>query len=145
MPELISEQALVNELNHFRYILTSYDFSEIGNVIFFDIESLNCYLKTHEDNPFERQYREIEEVLSKLSPYLPSSIGQDTMEVLSDILDASYCNMDLLKEHLLFNIKLDFIERVKSIQTENEWLELISLCKQIRTEQLAKLENEVHV
>lgn len=145
MPEIISEKALVEELNHFRYILTNYDFSEISNVIFFDIESLNCYLKMYEDNPFERQYKDIETILDRISAYLPSNISNDTIEVLTDILDSSYCNMDLLKDHLLFNVKLDFIERVKNIQTEEEWQMLLVACDQLRLEQLAKLQVEVNV
>lgn len=145
MQEIISEQALTKELNHFRFILTSYDFTEISNVIFFDIESLNCYLKMYEDNPFERQYRELEIILDKISAYLPSNISNDTIEVLNEILDSSYCNMDLLKDHLLFNVKLDFIERVKDIQTEEEWKKLLVTCNQLRLEQLAKLEYEVKV
>lgn len=145
MLEIISEQTLMDELNQFRCILTSYDFSEISNVIFFDVESLNCYLKMYEDNPFERQYREIENILDRISAYLPSNISSDTLEVLTEIFDSSYCNMDLLKDHLLFNVKLDFIESVKAIKTEEEWQTLLVTCNQLRLEQLVKSNREVNV
>ncbi len=145
MPEIISEEALIIELNHFRSILSDYDFTEISNVIFFDVESLNCYLKMYMDNPFERQYKELEIILDRISAYLPSTLSNDTMDILSDILDDSYCNMDLLRNHLLFNVKLDFIERVKDIKTEEEWQGLLAACNQLRLEQLTKLEYEVKV
>ncbi|MBC7959185.1 MAG: hypothetical protein H7X94_04885 [Vallitaleaceae bacterium] len=143
MPEIISEQTLMDELNHFRAILTHYDFAEISNVIFFDVESLNCYLKTYADNPFERQYRDIERILNKISPYLPSNISSDTIDALSEILDSSFCNMELLKDHFLFNVKLDFIERVKSIQTESEWQKLLTLCNDLRINQISKQEQTI--
>lgn len=134
MSEIISEEILIDELNHFRYILTNYDFSEISNIVFFDLESLNYYLRTHEDNPIERQYNEIEMALDKLSPYLPSNITNDTIDVLSELLSTECYNTTLLKEHLIFNIKLDFIERVKSIHSEEEWNKLVFICKRLRQE-----------
>ncbi|PKM94080.1 MAG: hypothetical protein CVU84_11510 [Firmicutes bacterium HGW-Firmicutes-1] len=134
MSEIMSEEVLIDELNHFRFVLTNYDFSEISNIVFFDMESLNYYLSTHEDNPIERQYQEIEIALNKLSPYLPSNISSDTIDVLSELLNTEYYNTTLLKEHLIFNIKLDFIERVKSIDSEEEWQKLLIICKRLRQE-----------
>lgn len=134
MPEIISEEILIDELNHFRYILTNYDFSEVSNIIFYNIESLNHYLKTYKNNPFERQYQEIEASLNKLSPYLPIGISGETIEIIAEVFDSQTNFPYSLKEDLLFSLKLDFIERVKNIKTEDEWLNLLSTCKKLRYE-----------
>lgn len=136
MTEVISEEVLVNELNHFRDILNNYDYQEVSNVIFFDIDSLDYYMKTHKDNPFERQYREIESAFNLLSPYLPSSMTSETIEILLDIMKSQNVHSEIAKENVLFNMKLDFIEQVKNIQSEDEWSRLIGVCKKLRLEKL---------
>lgn len=132
MPDVISEELLVDELNHFRYILTNYDFSEVSNIIFYNIESLSLYLENYKDNPFERQYQEIETSLNKLSPYLPVGISKETINSIFEIFDSKPYFAYILKEDLLFNLKLNFIEKVKNIKTEEEWLSLINICKKLR-------------
>lgn len=134
MSKPISKESLIGELNHFRDVLNNYDFSEISNIVFFDLNSLNHYLKNNEDNPFDRQYREIEHSLSILEPYLPCSLSGEMIEVLMDLLGCYEEDSDLLKEHFVFNIKMDFIEQVKGIENEGEWQYLLQLCEDLRYE-----------
>lgn len=138
MTDIISEEVLVDELNHFRNILNHYDYQEVSNVIFFDIDSLDYYMQTHKDNPFERQYREIESAFNMLSPYLPSSMTGETIDMILEIMNHQNIHSEIIKENLLFNLKLDFIERVKSIQSEDEWYRLIMICKKLRMEKLTE-------
>jgi hypothetical protein len=142
MTEIISEEVLVDELNHFRDILNHYDYEEVSNVIFFDIDSLNYYMQTHKDNPFERQYKEIETAFDLLSPYLPSSITEETIQMILEIMNRQDVESELVKENLLFNLKLEFIERVKGIQSEDEWNLLIAICKKLRNEKLFEVSQE---
>jgi len=142
MTEIISEEVLVDELNHFRDILNHYDYEEVSNVIFFDIDSLNYYMQTHKDNPFERQYKEIETAFDLLSPYLPSSITEETIQMILEIMNRQDVESELVKENLLFNLKLEFIERVKGIQSEDEWNLLIAICKKLRNEKLLEVSHE---
>lgn len=136
MCDILSEERLINELNHFRYILTNYDFSEISNLIFFDIKSLNLYLLNNKDNPFERQYLEIETSLNKLSPYIPVDLSNDVLDTIIEIFSFNSNASEILKENLLFNLKFDFIEHVKNIRTEDEWLNLLNTCKKLRFEKM---------
>lgn len=136
--EIISKEALVDELNKFRDILINYDFSEISNIVFFDVQSLNIYLKTHDGNPFERQYEEIEKILNKIISYLPTTISNDTIELLTEILDSKYQNKEVVRENILFNIKMDFIDRVRAINSNDEWNKLLLVCEKIRAEKEAQ-------
>ncbi|MCT4542072.1 MAG: hypothetical protein N4A63_00875 [Vallitalea sp.] len=133
MTNIISEVELENKLNEFRDILINYDYSEIDNIIFFDINSLNYYIENNKENPFEKQYDAIEKILNSIYIYLPCSISDDTINVISKILNVKYGDETLVKQNLLFNIKLEFIEMVKNISSEEEWQNLVLLCKKIRT------------
>jgi hypothetical protein len=132
MTDIISESQLEIKLNEFRDVLINYDYSEIENVIFFDINSLNYYIENNRGNPFEKQYDAIEDILNSIYLYLPCSLSDDTIDVISEILDVKYGDEALVKQNLLFNIKLEFIDMVKNISTEDEWKRLVQLCKKIR-------------
>lgn len=139
MNRMISEEYLVKELEHLRDVLLNYDFSEVENIIFFDANSLNCFIKSCKNNPFERQYLEIEGILDKILPYLPSSISMDSIEILNVLFDQKNMNNEILREHILMNMKMDFIDYLKGIETEREWLELIDRCKKIRLDKMNAL------
>ncbi|GMQ62318.1 hypothetical protein [Vallitalea maricola] len=144
MTDIISETELEIKLNEFRDVLINYDYSEIENVIFFDINSLNYYIENNEGNPFEKQYDAIEKILNSIYLYLPCSLSDDTINVISDILNVKYGDETIVKQNVLFNIKLEFIDMVKNISTEEEWKKLVQLCKKIRNtkEKLERNEKE---
>ncbi|QUI21756.1 hypothetical protein HZI73_05370 [Vallitalea pronyensis] len=133
MTDIISEIELENKLNQFRDVLINYDYSDIDNVIFFDIQSLNHYIEHYKGNPFEKQYDAIEKILDSIYSYLPGSLPDDTINVISKILNVKYGDETIVKQNVLFNIKLEFIEMVKNISTEAEWRQLVALCKKIRS------------
>ena len=135
---IISEKKLIQELEHFRDILLNYDFSEVDNLIFFDIQSLDIYLQTYEDNPFERQYKDLETSLNILIPYLPIRISNDTIEMITKFLNYKNQDEEIIKKNIVFNLKMDFIDRVKNIKTEDEWKSLILQCSEIRKEKKSK-------
>lgn len=131
MGKIISEQKLIKKLNQFRDILLNYDFSEVKNIVFFDVNSLQCYLKTFKNNPFERQYCELDALMNEMLPYLPSALPLDVLQAINDAM--GYTD-DAFKEQVLMNMKLDFIERVKEINSEHEWQQLVDFCVQLRRE-----------
>lgn len=132
MSELISEETLVSELNKFRDVLLHYDYSDVKNVIFFNVKSLNAYIRTYRDNPFEKQYQDLEAIFNKIIPYIPSNIPEEAINTITHILDPDYENKEAIKRNILFNIKMDFIETVKNVSSESQWQELLNLCKDIR-------------
>ncbi|MCT4685883.1 hypothetical protein [Vallitalea sp.] len=144
MTDIISETELEIKLNEFRDVLINYDYSEIENVIFFDINSLNYYIENNEGNPFEKQYDAIEKILNSIYLYLPCSLSDDTINVISEILNVKYGDEAIVKQNVLFNIKLEFIDMVKNISSEEEWNKLVQLCKKIRNtkEKLERNEKE---
>lgn len=133
MTDIISEIELEHKLNQFRDVLINYDYSDIDNVIFFDIQSLNHYIEHYKGNPFEKQYDAIEKILDSIYSYLPGSLPDDTINVISKILNVKYGDETIVKQNVLFNIKLEFIEMVKNISTDAEWRQLVALCKKIRS------------
>ncbi len=132
MREIISESDLIYQLEQFRHILFYYDYSEVNNIVFFDVQSLNCYLESHKDNPFERQYQALETILDIILPYLPNNLTDQAMDTIVHFLDRESGNEVAIKENIVKNIKLEFIQIVKSLRTENEWHYLINICKKIR-------------
>ena len=132
MTDIISESELEIKLNEFRDVLLNYDYSDIENIIFFDVNSLNYYIENNKDNPFEKQYDAIEKILDTIYQYLPCSLSDDTINVISEIMNVKYQDEKLIKQNILFNVKLEFIEMVKNISTEDEWNRLVLICKRIR-------------
>lgn len=132
MDTILSENELTETLNSLRDTLLHYDFSEVDNIIFYDIESFTNYIETHRRNPFEMQYRDIEHALTKLGPYLPTHLSPNAIDILSQTLSEEFGNKSLVDETILLNIKLDFIDDIKKIQSEDEWEALIDKCNTIR-------------
>lgn len=132
MTDIISENELVNELNKFKDVLFNYDYSSIDNVIFFDVSSLNHYIENYEDNPFEQQYKALEEILDNILPYLPNNLPDDTIEIITKILDVKYDDKEIVKQNIDFNIKLEFIQTAKNIKSDKEWDKIVHLCKKRR-------------
>lgn len=127
----ITEKELVNNLNEFRDVLLNYDYSEVDNVIFLNIESLNYYIKTHKNNPFERQYQDLERLFNKIMPYIPSNIPNEAIEVITKLLKSRYNDDKIIKKNIDFNIRMDFIQTIKCIRTEEQWNKLVEECKSI--------------
>lgn len=132
MGDILTENELVKNLNQFRNVLVDYDYSEVNNVIFLNLESLNSYMKTHKNNPFERQYYDLEKIFNKIIPYIPSNIPNEAIDAITNILESRENDKELIKKNITFNIKMDFIQTVKSITSEKDWNQLLKICNDIR-------------
>ena len=119
--EIISEKELETKLNEFRHVLLDYDYSDVENVVFMNIDALNAYIKKHQDNPFERQYNDLEKIFNSIIPFIPSSIPDEAVEAITNILETKYEDRDVIKKNIQFNVKMDFIETVKGLSSEREW------------------------
>lgn len=125
--EILTDEQIEYYLNELRNTLTNYDFSDVSNLLFFDIESFSYYLNNTVNNPFEMQYQEIESILTLLSPYIGTSIPSDIMELFEDLgYEISYNN--ILTNNLFLSAKLDFLDRIKSTESQRDWLLLIDEC-----------------
>ena len=130
--EVLSEEDLILNLNEFRDTLINYDFSEVKNVVFLNVASLNTYIKNNKNNPFTRQYREIETLFNKIMPYIPSNIPNEAVEAITKILETKYDDKSVIKKNIYLNVKMDFIRTVKNIHSEKQWSQLLTMCKRIR-------------
>ncbi|TCT14647.1 hypothetical protein EDC18_105128 [Natranaerovirga pectinivora] len=130
--EILSEKELEYKLNEFRHVLLDYDYSDVENVVFMNIDALNSYIQKYQDNPFERQYQDLEQIFNSIIPFIPSSIPDEAVEAITNILETKYEDRDVIKKNIQFNVKMDFIEMVKGLSSEREWKELLELCKDIR-------------
>ncbi|TCK90608.1 hypothetical protein EDC19_2377 [Natranaerovirga hydrolytica] len=135
--EIISEKELEVKLYEFKHTLLNYDYSDVDNVIFFNIESFNWYLKRFKNNPFEKQYNELEEIFKVIMPYIPSTIPDEAIDTITHILEAQYDDKELIKKNILFNIKMDFIEMVKDLSSQKNWDDLVAQCQEIRKAKVA--------
>ena len=140
MKNIISEKKLIDTLNKFRDVLLHYDYSEVDNVIFLNLESLNMYIKTYKNNPFERHYIELEKLFNIILPYIPSNIPESEIEKITEILSSRCDDQNIIKKNIDFNIKMDFIQTVKLITNEKDWLEILDACTKIRKNKLLQLQ-----
>ena len=64
------------ELENLRDLINNFDYSELKNVTFINLESLFTYIAQVEDNPFRRQYEAMQSSLDILEPFIPFATGE---------------------------------------------------------------------
>ncbi len=133
MSSLLTKQQLENQLHYFRHILSSFDYSSIQNVRFFNLESFFSYMDTIENNPFAKQYDELQEILDTLQSYLPfvsSKRAKDFLNALSTSSDDQ--EVAKIKCDYTQKLRQDFINLARTITTDEEWQRIITICEEIR-------------
>lgn len=133
MSTLLTRQQLENHLNHFRHILSDFDYSSIQNVRFLNLEAFFTYMNTIEDNPFKKQYQELQESLDILQPYLPFVSSKRAKDFLN-ALGTSTSDLEIENIKKVFTQKLreDFIHLSKTITMDSEWERILYICEEIR-------------
>ncbi|NLM13435.1 MAG: hypothetical protein GX209_06780 [Epulopiscium sp.] len=133
MTNVLTNQQLIEELNKLKSIINDFDYSELKNVTFLNLESLYTYIAEVEDNPFQRQYEALQASLDILEPYIPFATGERAREFL---IQASQMTTDeeieYLKQEYLDRMRLEFVNTIRMIQSEDEWKYLIQICETIR-------------
>lgn len=133
MTDILTSQQLSNELSNLKSIINDFDYSDLKNVTFLNLESLYTYIAEVEDNPFQRQYEEIQASLDILEPFIPFASGERARDFL---IQASQMNSDdeiqWLKQEYAAKMRLDFVNTIRMVQSENEWNYLVQICETIR-------------
>ena len=134
MQQVLSSKELYTHLNDFRQTLQGFDYSNIGNIRFLNLESVFAYMETVENNPFKRQYIALQEVLDILQPYLPFLSSQRAKDFLIHISTVTNDEeVELLKLEYIQKLRMDFISTTRKINNEDDWELIISICEQIRS------------
>ena len=134
MQHVLSSQELYGHLNDFRKTLQEFNYSNLGNIRFLNLESVFAYMENVENNPFQRHYAQLEESLDILQPYLPflsSKRAKDFLIHISKVTDDE--EVERLKLEYGRKLRIDFISTTKKINSEEDWNLIIDICQQIRT------------
>ncbi|WP_058486580.1 hypothetical protein [Defluviitalea phaphyphila] len=133
MYNILTSEQLLKELNKLKSIINNFDYSELNNVTFLNLESLYTYISEVENNPFQRQYEAIQASLDILEPFIPFATGNRAKEFL---IQASQANSDeeieLLKKEFASKMRIDFINTIRMINSDYEWESLVQICEAIR-------------
>lgn len=133
MSELLTKEELAYHLSLFREILTNFDFSEIKNIRFFNLESFYHYMNHVPNNPFKRQYEALEEQLDYIQPYLPFVSEERADEFLKELSGAvTEKESRKIKEAYTKKLRIDFISVARVATTKEEWENIMDACEQIR-------------
>lgn len=132
--EILSSQELYMYLNDFRNTIREFDYSDLENVIFFNLEAVCAYIENIENNPFKRQYNELHKILDNLQPYLPflsSKRARDFLLTISNMTNDQA--IEQLKIEYTHKLRIDFINVTRQLTNENEWDSIVKACEEIRS------------
>ena len=134
MQQVLSSQELYFHLNNFRETLQEFDYSDLNNITFLNLESVFSYIETIDDNPFKRQYNELQQILDSLQPYLPFLSSQRAKEFLMNIANATDDkDVEKLKAEYTQKLRMDFINAARLITKEKDWHSIVGICEEIRS------------
>jgi len=134
MQQVLSSQELHMYLNNFRETIRKFDYSDLENVIFFNLEAVYAYMENIENNPFERQYKELQNILDNLQPYLPflsSKRAKDFLMTISNMTNDQA--IEQLKIEYTDKLRMDFIQAARQLTNENDWDHIVKICEEIRS------------
>lgn len=134
MQQVLSSKELYAHLNDFHKTLKDFDYTNIGNIRFLNLESVFAYMETVKDNPFQKQYIQLQETLDILQPYLPflsSERAKDFLIHISTVTDDD--EVERLRTLYSQKLRMDFIKVTKNITREEDWRLIMTICEQIRS------------
>lgn len=134
MQQVLSSQELYLHLNNFRETLQKFDYSDLENVTFFNLESVYTYIENIENNPFKRQYNALQQTLDNLQPYLPFLSSQRARDFLIQVASATDDeDITHLKIEYTKKLRMDFINAARMITSEKDWETIVNICEEIRS------------
>lgn len=128
MENILTEEQLLIELNNFRDTLQNFDYSDIRNVTFINLNSLYYYIQTVENNPFQLQHQKLQQILDKIEPYIPLITDDGFLNII-DIEQAP--DIQDLKQMIGLKKRLNFTSVARLITTDEQWQAIIDVCKNI--------------
>lgn len=134
MSTLLTQQQLKAHLEHFYHILSNFDYSQLQNIRFFNLDSLYSYMETIKNNPFQEQYAALQHELDYIQPYLPFVSSERAGEFLTLIAkaknDDEVCS---IKKDYTKKLRMDFINLARTTTTKSQWQNIIDSCEEIRS------------
>lgn len=133
MAKLLSKQELETHINNFRHILANFDYSQLKNIRFFNLESLYAYMETVEGNPFKEQYNALQKELDYIQPYLPFVSSERAAHFLTAMSKAKNDEeIAQVKKDYTDKLRKDFINLARTMTTNDQWISLMNTCEEIR-------------
>jgi len=130
LDNILSQEELLDELNEFKSTLKNFDYSCIDNIVFINLESLYCYVENIENNPFRMQYEKLQKILDIIEPYIPFTTQTEFINIIDTFQNLS--ELDNIKRAFSLKKRINFINYVNLITTEDEWQDIINICENIR-------------
>lgn len=130
MDNILTQERLLEELEKFKFTLENFDYSDIKNIIFINLDSLYCYIESIEDNPFKLQYKKLQNILDIIEPYIPFTTENEYVNITD--MNENFTELEDIKRAFSAKKRFNFINYIRSITTESEWQDVISICKDIR-------------
>ncbi|NLK21127.1 MAG: hypothetical protein GX308_03340 [Epulopiscium sp.] len=133
MTEVLTSEQLIYELNNLKCLINDFDYSELNNVTFLNLESLYTYIAEFDGNPFQRQYEALQAALDVVQPFIPFATGDKAKEFLLQVSKAeSDDEIQWLKQEYTDRMRLDFVNAIRLTSSDDEWDGLIQICESIR-------------
>lgn len=130
MDSILTQERLLEELEKFKFTLENFDYSDIKNIIFINLDSLYCYIENIEDNPFKLQYKKLQNILDIIEPYIPFTTENEFVNITD--MNENFTDLEDIKRAFSAKKRFNFINYIRSITTESEWQDVINICKDIR-------------
>lgn len=147
MENILSEEELVSELNNFKFILHNFDYTDIKNLIFINLDALYFYIENIKGNPFKAQYEKLEKLLDIIEPYIPfiSENGFVNIIEIENLSDSK--ELENIQKIFSSKKRANFTNIVRIINNNNtDWENIINICKDIRNNlETSKLSNEKNI
>ena len=124
---MISKKELINDLYILKDMLNNLDYNKLGNIIFYNFDSYIKYINIQcctEDN------NSVEEILSKIEPFIPFEFDERTIDLLISTVVDNY-DPDSFQRLLVKRAKVDFINAIKTADTKTKWNRIIRKCEYI--------------
>lgn len=133
MATLLTKQELEMELDDFRHLLADFDYSAIKNITFLNLNAFLAYMENVEGNPFQRQFKALQDKLDILQPYLPFVSSTRANQFLEDMSNAQNDEESLsIKKDYTKILRDDFIKFSRTVKSNDEWQSAVEVCEKIR-------------
>jgi len=127
MMKTITDQELGTCLARLKRSINSVSSGLPKNIVFFNAVSFYFHIK---DLPCYGRFT-IDELLSRIEPYIPIRLTQEMFDMFLDNIMAAK-NGDELNMELMIKAKGDFVYAVQEASTPEEWASIVNTCESIR-------------
>lgn len=128
MEKILSRERLQEFLYKIRNTLCSYDYSVVGNVIFFNNDAVYEYLC---EIKIEDEEMTVGAALEIIGPFIPISLTEDSFRFLIESAHSPE-RMEALEREFSDKNRMEFLQTLTKIASPVEWTNFLGLCEAIR-------------